>query len=217
MLSIFVLRYHVVKQVFPSDVPTLTSNIALYNIPCTGRVPSANWFSQEYVSLKFGINEVKQLNSTKYYNRLVAYKGMSEWWAVCFGLDPCTCYPWKCMLSWYSQYSPIYHVLLSAMMSLVPNRPVEEFLLQLTWLLPLWLLLSWLCLFSVYKKYWVLFFRTTKYCQVQTWNRSSRHQLRLMMLDNWQEKRHMYIITYLVGNSVIVDPSVGIVSWKRRL
>ena len=49
---------------------------ALYDIPCTGRVPSANWFSQEYVSLKFGINEVKQLNivlySTKYYNMVAA-------------------------------------------------------------------------------------------------------------------------------------------------
>jgi len=49
---------------------------ALYDISCTGRVPSANWLSQEYVSLKFGINEVKQLNivlySTKYYNMVAA-------------------------------------------------------------------------------------------------------------------------------------------------
>ena len=56
----------------------------MYDIPCTGRVPSANWFSQEYVSLKFGINEVKQLNivlySTKYYNRRQIQFLSSQFW-----------------------------------------------------------------------------------------------------------------------------------------
>ena len=54
---------------------------AWYDIPCTGRVPSANWFSLDYVSLKFEINEVKQLNfvlySTKYYN--LSQINTSDW------------------------------------------------------------------------------------------------------------------------------------------